>query len=443
MSYIWPFHLIKKLVFTALASTLVFVVTYPVALTLEHYLESQDRISAKTYQLIKGTEKQRKFTQDTPEKLQLLSEGFLPLFKPNLLDTMHSGKESKFRKRLMEIVSKHRVLPLGAQPHTKVFWCNEGYGVVSYQTDRFGFRNADSIWDSNPEAVLIGDSFGQGACVPSMGETISGKLNSVFPTLNLSSSGNSPIIYAALTKIFIMRLQPKIVIMTFYENDNTAAYFDSEFGPYYSHFWLESDVAPFFNKANDGISAAHKRFFTDVNQHLVSYTRRRLLRDASKNASFYMSPYFKLSVEDLHEMAKAETPLYQPISSSLLKLPRLQSVLRSVNSSPTQLPFSTRLAIDELRSACKEKHCLPLVVYIPNSQLRRPNPQSYQYAELLYHYTRDNDVAFLDLTSALNKWPDSKVYAPLGPHLSKFGYHHATQHILDFLTEGGSLPLRP
>ena len=147
MSYIWPFHLIKKLVFTALASTLVFVVTYPVALTLEHYLESQDRISAKTYQLIKGTEKQRKFTQDTPEKLQLLSEGFLPLFKPNLLDPMHSGKESKFRKRLMEIVSKHRVLPL-VRSHTKVLVQRSAGGGT-----KRSFLPPDSIWDSNP-AVL-------------------------------------------------------------------------------------------------------------------------------------------------------------------------------------------------------------------------------------------------------------------------------------------------
>ena len=38
-------------------------------------------------------------------------------------------------------IAKDRFYPLGGKPNSKTYFCNEGYGLVKYQSDRFGFRN--------------------------------------------------------------------------------------------------------------------------------------------------------------------------------------------------------------------------------------------------------------------------------------------------------------
>ena len=56
--------------------------------------------------------------------------------------------------------------PLGGKPKATTVYCNSGTWTT-YKSDRFGFNNKDSVYDSeSPAVVLIGDSFVHGICVP-------------------------------------------------------------------------------------------------------------------------------------------------------------------------------------------------------------------------------------------------------------------------------------
>ena len=57
-------------------------------------------------------------------------------------------------------------LPLSGISNINTINCNEnGYYSIN-KSDRYGFNNPDEEWDKkNIEYVLIGDSFGHGACV--------------------------------------------------------------------------------------------------------------------------------------------------------------------------------------------------------------------------------------------------------------------------------------
>ena len=146
----------------------------------------------------------RSRNEDIPQREKLISEGFLPLVYPSLMDKL----DIQF--------------PLIAGlPLAKTYFCNEGYGLIRYQSDRFGFRNKDTIWNNNPKVIMIGDSFVHGACV-SDEETLPQKLSNEINSnvVNLGISGNGPSHYFTYAYLFIPRLKPKTVYLNFYPYDN-------------------------------------------------------------------------------------------------------------------------------------------------------------------------------------------------------------------------------
>lgn len=147
--------------------------------------------------------------QDFPERKAALKDGFKPVITPGNI-------ESSFK--LKSLALKYNVAPLAPQPHTNLYLCNEGYGLVRYTSDRFGFRNPDDAWRDSVDVVLIGDSYVHGACVGDA-DTIAGQLRSRFRVLNLGTIGNNPVNYASLAKVFLPNIITKKVAMIFYEND--------------------------------------------------------------------------------------------------------------------------------------------------------------------------------------------------------------------------------
>ncbi|WP_454064887.1 hypothetical protein [Candidatus Nitrospira salsa] len=111
-------------------------------------------------------------------------------------------------------------LPLGGRSHATVILCNEVGQWLTYQSDRFGFNNHDSIHD-NPRVkmALIGDSYVQGYCVPRE-HTIGGQLNkNGFHTINLGMSGNGFVSYVATFMEYVRPLKIKTTILVWFYND--------------------------------------------------------------------------------------------------------------------------------------------------------------------------------------------------------------------------------
>ena len=101
-------------------------------------------------------------------------------------------------------------------------YCNESGKYAIYQSDRYGFRNPDSEWDTpHTEWVLVGDSFTLGACVDS-GEDIGGQIRLLRgeSVLNLGSGGGSMLGQLALLKEYAVFRKPKIVLWVFFEGND-------------------------------------------------------------------------------------------------------------------------------------------------------------------------------------------------------------------------------
>ncbi|MDB9739704.1 hypothetical protein OAB10_05340, partial [Candidatus Pelagibacter sp.] len=105
--------------------------------------------------------------------------------------------------------------------NSPTLFCNENGYYSQYLSDRYGFNNPDKEWDNSQyEYMIVGDSYGHGACVnrnhdiSSVLRTLSNK-----PVINLSFSGNGPLIeYASLVEY--LHKDVKYIIWLYFEGND-------------------------------------------------------------------------------------------------------------------------------------------------------------------------------------------------------------------------------
>ena len=92
------------------------------------------------------------------------------------------------------------IFPLSGISNSQTIYCNENGYTSVYKSDRYGFSNPDTEWDSKEiEYLIVGDSFAQGACVnrPNDIGSVLRKLSNK-SVLNLGYGGMVSIEYATL-----------------------------------------------------------------------------------------------------------------------------------------------------------------------------------------------------------------------------------------------------
>src|SRR5262245_47455639 len=101
------------------------------------------------------------------------------------------------------------LLPLGGISRVTTVFCNEMGQYVIYRSDEHGFHNPEGIWSSALiDVAVLGDSFTEGACVPTEQNFVE-LIRRAYPaTLNLGMVGNGPLLMLADLKEFLPELRP-------------------------------------------------------------------------------------------------------------------------------------------------------------------------------------------------------------------------------------------
>lgn len=303
------------------------------------------------------------------------------------------------------IARRYRVLPLGTQPLTSLAFCNEGTGLVTYVSDRFGFRNPDAAWDGPAlDIALIGDSFVQGACVADQ-HTVAARLAAArHSVVSLGTSGNNGLMHAAVVRAFLPALRPRHAVMVFYANDN-----EDEEGSALVDLALPEATD---YVARDGArlvpGPAYQRLMPVWTEGTTEAERQIARSGGSPGAP-----------------AGAGAPTNAQRWPKWLALSTLRAVALTAYKRWTggALPWSSRLAIDTLAANCQPAQCQPLLVYIPNSSFWRPDPRADSYRQALRAHAAQYypGMAWIDLSPLLAELGVA-AYAPMGPHLSSAGY---------------------
>mgnify|MGYP007063819751 CR=1 FL=1 len=73
----------------------------------------------------------------TIQKVEAIKSGYTPAWLP---------------QNVVKYVKSFDFYPIGSLPFQNSYYCDEGYGLIKYKTDRFGLRNPDVNWD---KTILI------------------------------------------------------------------------------------------------------------------------------------------------------------------------------------------------------------------------------------------------------------------------------------------------
>lgn len=323
--------------------------------------------------------------------------------------------------KFQALAEKYQIAPLAPRPNSQLYYANEGYGLVKYHSDRFGFRNRDDLWnDKNADIVLIGDSFTFGACVEEK-NSIAGYLTAADTpnkVLNLATPGNGPIHYASIAKTFLPIISAKYLVVIFYANDN-----DNEEGSIFKRLYFQNSPHYFdHTKVNDVV----------LSINLVNlYAECEILREEHEKQSTNLlsndEPAKKLPTKGFVERGNLLSR-----GAKYLTLPNIRMSLSNyLENLNKPLPYSSKLAIDTVISECKKFNCQPIFVYIPNSEFWRPDARAKKYAQLLKNYiVTDKGGVFVDTTQEISQ-KGREAYAIAGPHLSPLGYQIVAQQIIE------------
>jgi len=372
---------------------------------LQRYISKHNESEITQAKII---ERDRTAKEDVLQRKLAIKDGYKPLFYPETIDNY-----LPLRKLAIEL----DVAPLAPQPNSSLYFCNEGYGLIKYKTDRFGFRNSNEQWDKKVDALLIGDSFTHGACVEDK-DTISANLNDKFNTLNLGTYGNHAIHYAAVEKTFIPIVKPKYVITIFYANDNE----DDVDSVYWNKSY--SDATKYFESSNSytSLSSKVKDFYTKAD-----YLIDNLLSGEQSPDDF---------------IKKYSHTGFLEKSLKYFSLPTIRKTFinyAKANGYIGKLPYSNVVAIDTLITSCQQNGCIPMVAYIPNSNFWRPDARATHYSKLLAEYCKTKGIQFIDTTKLIDDLGD-KAFAPKGPHLSPIGYRVVANALRNNLSTDSSKP---
>ena len=336
------------------------------------------------------------------EKIISIKKGYKPLFNPNsVIGELNQNSQINF-------------YPIGSLPNTKTYWCNEGYGLIQYKSDRFGLRNKDKKWnnfDKNTNIFVIGDSSAHGACVPdesTIPSTIEKNLR--LNTFNLASASNGPYEYQATLKTVIEPLVTKsknqnYVVIVFHANDNLYSNQKQEA--------LIKSISPII-KINSGNKVLPTKSYVSNISELIK-----------KN--YPQSP--KEIVEALKKNNTNESFIkYASVLTPIRK--KIKQVFKNYLYKAEKKPTISEKTISMLSDICKIK-CRPIIAFIPHTTGLISNPKSLKYREELMSIANKEKRPFADGTKVLDH--NKENFAPYGGHLSIRGYEKVSNLIINII----------
>lgn len=171
------------------------------------------------------------------------------------------------------------LLSLGGISYAETIHCNENGYYSIYQSDRYGFNNPDTEWDSKEtEYLLVGDSFTHGRCVNRPNDIASVlRQYSKKKVLNLGQEGNGPLIELATLREYITP-NIKNVLWLYYEGNDLHDL----------QFELKNEI---LNKylTNQNFKQDLKFKQTQIDQFLTTF----LEREIERQEKFYSSETIK------------------------------------------------------------------------------------------------------------------------------------------------------
>jgi hypothetical protein len=109
------------------------------------------------------------------------------------------------------LANELNIYPLTLLNNSNIIWGNEGEEWSEFKTDRYGFRNFDSMWDKSSANYFFGDSYSNSAHVSEENSIHSKILDRNINVISMGGGCWAPPEYYAIKKEMIAALERKII----------------------------------------------------------------------------------------------------------------------------------------------------------------------------------------------------------------------------------------
>lgn len=287
---------------------------------------------------------------------------------------------------------KTDLFPLSNISRSKTVYCNENGYYSNYESDRYGFNNPDSEWDSETiEYTFLGDSFVHGACVNRPDDIASvTRLLSKKNVLNLGFSANDPLIELATIKEYIQPNMKKIIWVYFEGNDLIGL----------SDNIKNSILSNYLN--NENFKQDLKNRQNEVNKIIRNYIDKEL----NDHENFLKNRFFMM-----------------------LKLFYTRNFFKKKENLIT-LDISFYKIIDIANKIAKKNNSDFYFVYIPDKRRFSKNIRFNSYQDIKDEIKK-MDIPFIDFIEIINayKKPLELYSSGLNAHFNEYGYKFVSEKI--------------
>ena len=325
------------------------------------------------------------------------NEGYFPLFYPD---------------KILENKIFPESYPIGTLPFTSTYFCNEGYGLITFESDRFGLRNNDNNWNNvlnKSNIFIVGDSFAQGACVPddyTITTQLEGKTRENI--INMSSASNGPYEYQAVIKSILKPIiknskKNNTAILIFYPNDNIS--FNQK------RQNLLDSTNSIVNLKSNGDVVPKDKYVKDINAYIKSnypITKIEIIKEIKKSGkkrlnSFKQSPFYYIF---------SLLPVRRDLRVVLTEVLKIKTREKTISPSIK--------VIESLANICTDL-CKPIIMYIPPSNYWTRYLKADNFKNKLKKKYIKYGINFIDGEEVIDR-NNINDYAPKGEHLSLKGF---------------------
>ena len=145
------------------------------------------------------------------------------------------------------------IFPLSGVSNVETINCNENGFYSTYLSDRYGFNNIDTAWESKKvDYLLVGDSFVHGSCVNrpfDIASQIIRLSNNQKNVISLGYAGNGPLAEYATLKEYFPEAEVKNILWFYYEgNDLNDLDYEKKINFFLQYLKFDNHIQDFKNK---------------------------------------------------------------------------------------------------------------------------------------------------------------------------------------------------
>jgi hypothetical protein len=309
------------------------------------------------------------------------------------------------------------ILPLAGVSNATTMLCNERGEYLILESDRFGFNNPEEVHEASSPALLLGDSFAFGYCVPPE-HNLAGQLRSAeHEVVNLGYPGTGPLIQLAQLREYGELVQPSVILWLFFDgNDISNLVDESAFPPL--RRYLDRDYRQGLPERQEEIDA-----------YWVEHVDLAIIRDSGRGQPQPFVDILRLK------------PLRDRVNFALVANPVDETLWEFYES-------VTDLVVDEA-----DRLEAPLYfVYLPKyEQLGSDGEGRLTYRDETFEIMRERDIPIIDFEARLEATGDPHRYFPFRQrgHYTEEGYALLAQQLMDEVPElrdharDGEIPHEP